>query len=112
MRKTKVETQQKPKEKPVSRDKIEDNWRPAAVVVEPEPDLEVYHTGRKLGKGGFAVCFEGTLKRTGQLFAMKVVKSRVEQKKQLDKVSLSDFQQRSKFQSDHKEVPNGITNTC
>ncbi|KKY26475.1 putative serine threonine protein [Phaeomoniella chlamydospora] len=85
MRKTKVETQQKPKEKPVSRDKIEDNWRPAAVVVEPEPDLEVYHTGRKLGKGGFAVCFEGTLKRTGQLFAMKVVKSRVEQKKQLDK---------------------------
>lgn len=86
MKKAKTEPQLKQHEKPINKDKIEDKWRPASVIAEPGADPEIYHTGRKLGKGGFAVCFEGTLKRTGQIFAMKVVKSHVEQKKQLDKV--------------------------
>ena len=86
MKKARTEPLAKPQEKQINRDKINDEWRPAPVVAEPGTSPEIYHTGRKLGKGGFAVCFEGTLKRTGQAFAMKVVKSQVEQKKQLDKV--------------------------
>ena len=83
MKKTKVDNKPRAGDKYVNRDKIEDRWRPASLVVEPGQDPEAYHTGRKLGKGGFAVCFEGTLKRTGQVFALKVVKSNVEQRKQL-----------------------------
>ena len=41
--------------------------------------------GRKLGKGGFAVCFEGRSKTTSEVFALKVVKARVEQKKMMEK---------------------------
>jgi hypothetical protein len=67
-------------------DKIDENWRPAGTVREPGPDGDAYLTGRKLGRGGFAVCFEGRSERTRDLFALKVVKSHVEQKKQLEKV--------------------------
>jgi hypothetical protein len=41
--------------------------------------------GRKLGKGGFAVCFEGKSKTTSEVFALKVVKAKVEQKKMMEK---------------------------
>ncbi len=41
--------------------------------------------GRKLGKGGFAVCFEGRSKTTSEVFALKVVKAKVDQKKMMEK---------------------------
>jgi serine/threonine protein kinase len=87
------ESKPKPKakveEKNVNPDKIDDKWRPPTQVTEPGPHPETYLTGRKLGKGGFAVCFEATVKSTKaqqpQLVALKVVKARIEQKKMAEK---------------------------
>jgi hypothetical protein len=88
IKKTKTDTRTKPAQSIVNHDKIEEKWRPAAVVREPGPDGDTYLTGKKLGRGGFAVCFEGRSDRTRDVFALKVVKSHVEQKKQLEKVVL------------------------
>ena len=87
MKKTKTETRKNKDDKDKNPDKIEDKWRPSDVVKEPGADGEAYLIGKKLGKGGFAVCFEGRSERTSELYALKVVKSHVEQKKQLEKVS-------------------------
>lgn len=86
MKKTKAEPRKKGVEKTLNPDKIEDKWRPADIVREPGPAGDAYATGRKLGKGGFAVCFEGRSQKTSEIYALKVVKSHVEQKKQLEKV--------------------------
>jgi serine/threonine protein kinase len=86
MKNTKTETQKRPVEKNHNPDKIEDKWRPADVVREPGLEGDAYITGRKLGKGGFAVCFKGRSRKTSEIYALKVVKSHVEQKKQLEKV--------------------------
>lgn len=59
---------------------------PPALVLEPGDDGERYSTGGFLGKGGFAVCYEGSLLRNGRVFAMKVVKSEMAQKKMQEKV--------------------------
>jgi hypothetical protein len=59
---------------------------PPSTVTEPEEDAERYSIGGFLGKGGFAVCYEGTLARNGRVFAMKVVKSQMPQKKMEEKV--------------------------
>ena len=59
---------------------------PPPVVTEPEGNGERYSTGAFLGKGGFAVCYEGRLLRNGRVFAMKVVKSEMTQKKMEEKV--------------------------
>lgn len=53
---------------------------------------EKYKTGRLLGKGGFAICYEGELRdknaKSGKsLFALKVVKAHMSQRKMEDKVS-------------------------
>jgi serine/threonine protein kinase len=88
MKKTKVETRKKSVEKNQNPDKIEDKWRPADIIREPGSEGDAYITGKKLGKGGFAVCFEGRSQKTSEIYALKVVKSHVEQKKQLEKVSL------------------------
>ena len=88
MKNTKVETRKRPVEKNQNPDKIEDKWRPADLVREPGAEGDAYLTGKKLGKGGFAVCFEGRSQKTSDAYALKVVKSHVEQKKQLEKVSL------------------------
>ncbi|KAF7510707.1 hypothetical protein GJ744_006073 [Endocarpon pusillum] len=85
VKKTKVDTRAKPAQSGVNPDKIDEKWRPAAVIKEPEPEGDTYLTGKKLGRGGFAVCFEGRSERTAEIFALKVVKSHVEQKKQLEK---------------------------
>jgi hypothetical protein len=45
-----------------------------------------YKTGRLLGKGGFAICYEGTLVGTKQVYALKIVKSHMPQKKMEQKV--------------------------
>ncbi|KAL2831731.1 hypothetical protein BDW59DRAFT_139925 [Aspergillus cavernicola] len=58
---------------------------PPAFVLEPGDDGERYSTGAFLGKGGFAICYEGTLSRNGRVFAMKVVKSEMAQKKMQEK---------------------------
>lgn len=54
---------------------------------------EKYRSGKLLGKGGFAVCYEGELddRKYGQgvqKFAMKIVKARMNQKKTMEKVCL------------------------
>lgn len=59
---------------------------PPPVVTEPEDGGEQYAIGGFLGKGGFAVCYEGSLARNGRVFAMKVVKSEMPQKKMEEKV--------------------------
>jgi len=89
IKKPKVDTRPKPASSVINPDKIEEKWRPAAVIKEPGPGGDAYLTGKKLGRGGFAVCFEGRSERTKEIFALKVVKSQVEQKKQLEKVVLS-----------------------
>lgn len=62
---------------------------PPSIVTEPEDGSERYTIGAFLGKGGFAVCYEGTLARNNRVFAMKVVKSHMPQKKMEEKVSLA-----------------------
>ncbi|KAJ5118067.1 hypothetical protein N7448_004286 [Penicillium atrosanguineum] len=58
---------------------------PPSIVTEPEDGSERYAIGGFLGKGGFAVCYEGTLARNNRVFAMKVVKSQMPQKKMEEK---------------------------
>ena len=64
--------------------------QPPPIVTEPGEDQEQYATGAFLGKGGFAICYEGTLKRNRQLVAMKVVRSDMKKKMQ-DKVNIFFF---------------------
>lgn len=59
---------------------------PPGVVCEPGAHGEQYLTGNFLGRGGFAVCYEGKLSRNGRVFAMKVVKSEMPHKKMAEKV--------------------------
>ena len=86
IKKTKNDAQTKAAPPAINPDKIDEKWRPASMVKEPGSDGDAYLTGKKLGRGGFAVCFEGRSERTRDVFALKVVKSHVEQKKQLEKV--------------------------
>ncbi|EER28441.1 polo-like serine threonine protein kinase, putative [Coccidioides posadasii C735 delta SOWgp] len=58
---------------------------PPGFVYEPGHAGEKYITGNFLGRGGFAVCYEGKLSRNGRLFAMKVVKSEMPQRKMAEK---------------------------
>ncbi|KAJ5887238.1 hypothetical protein N7504_011285 [Penicillium tannophilum] len=58
---------------------------PPPLVPEPAEGGERYAIGAFLGKGGFAVCYEGTLARNGRVYAMKVVKSQMPQKKMEEK---------------------------
>ena len=82
--------EEKPKEK-------EHASPPPAWVVQPplQPGLlaEKFHTGAFLGKGGFAICYEGELRGkkngTGNCrFAMKIVKAKMTQPKVAEKVNL------------------------
>jgi hypothetical protein len=63
---------------------------PPSEVREPpsndRKDGAIYQTGRLLGKGGFAICYEGRLASTKQAFALKIVKSQMPQKKMEQKV--------------------------
>lgn len=54
---------------------------------------EKYRSGKLLGKGGFAVCYEGELEdrkygQSVQKFAMKIVKATMSQRKTREKVNL------------------------
>lgn len=85
VKKTKTATNPKPLDKPTNPDRIDDKWRPPVTITEPGASPETYLIGKKLGKGGFAVCFEGKSKRTSAVLALKVVKAKVEQKKMMEK---------------------------
>ncbi|KAL4969415.1 uncharacterized protein BDV14DRAFT_165910 [Aspergillus stella-maris] len=73
---------------------------PPALVLEPGEDGERYSTGGFLGKGGFAICYEGTLLRNGRVYAMKVVKSEMTQKKMQEKFR-TELQIHSKMRHPH-----------
>ena len=69
--------------------------KPPAVVVQPPLDgtsvSETYKTGDHLGKGGFAVCYEGELqcrkdKMRDHIYALKIVPAKMNHKKMEDKV--------------------------
>lgn len=94
-KKMKVEPKPKPTQNVPNPDKIDEKWRPSEVVREPLQDGESYLIGKKLGRGGFAVCFEGRSEKKGELFALKVVKSVVQQKKQLEKVCYCSVRNKS-----------------
>jgi hypothetical protein len=64
---------------------------PPPLVTEPGENGESYATGAFLGKGGFAVCYEGRLSRNGRIFALKVVKSEMNQRKMAEKVWLQHW---------------------
>ncbi|OAP63737.1 hypothetical protein AYL99_02964 [Fonsecaea erecta] len=85
IRKPKIDSKPKPDVKLTNPDRIDDRWRPPPSITEPGSSPETYITGKKLGKGGFAVCFEGRSKTTSEVFALKVVKAKVEQKKMMEK---------------------------
>ncbi|KAF9894610.1 Cell cycle serine/threonine-protein kinase cdc5/MSD2 [Aspergillus nanangensis] len=73
---------------------------PPSLVVEPEDDGERYSTGAFLGKGGFAICYEGKLLRNNRVFAMKVVRSEMGQKKMQEKFR-TELQIHSKMRHPH-----------
>ncbi|KAI5287605.1 Cell cycle serine/threonine-protein kinase cdc5/MSD2 [Ascosphaera acerosa] len=70
---------------------------PPPVVREPTDEGEEYITGRFLGKGGFAICYEGRLMRNSRVFALKVVKSEMTQRKMAEKFR-TELQIHSKLQ--------------
>lgn len=57
---------------------------PPAEVPEPpstdRPNGATYTVGKMLGKGGFAICYEGQLQPTRQRFALKMVKKQMPSK--------------------------------
>jgi len=66
---------------------------PPADVLEPpssdRPEGATYQTGKCLGKGGFAICYEGQLVGARQKYALKIVKSHMPQKKMEQKVGMA-----------------------
>lgn len=58
---------------------------PPSEVIEPPSFSQkvgvIYKTGQLLGRGGFAVCYEGQNTETRQKYALKIVKSHMPQKK-------------------------------
>ena len=71
--------------------------KPPAMVVQPPLDgtslSESYKTGNHLGKGGFAVCYEGELQCRkdnirDRIYALKIVPANMNHKKMEDKVCL------------------------
>ncbi|RAL62503.1 hypothetical protein DID88_005068 [Monilinia fructigena] len=80
---TKPVVQKAPPAKP-PREKDHPPPPPSEVPEPPCSDRKngsIYKTGRCLGKGGFAICYEGQLKGTRKKYALKIVKSHMSQKK-------------------------------
>ncbi len=65
---------------------------PEEVKEPPSSDRKkgaVYKTGRLLGRGGFAICYEAQLAGTKHKYALKIVKSHMPQKKMEQKVAFT-----------------------
>lgn len=78
-----------PVAKPSQREKDHPPPPPAEVREPPGSDRKngaVYNTGKLLGKGGFAICYDSVLAGTRQKYALKIVKSIMPQKKMEQKV--------------------------
>ncbi|KAL3961729.1 hypothetical protein ACCO45_003252 [Purpureocillium lilacinum] len=77
---------------------------PPPEVTEPpandRPNGAVYHVGKLLGKGGFAICYSGQLASTKQKYALKIVKSRMPPK--MEQKFQTELQIHSKMR--HKNV--------
>ena len=87
----------KPSEAKKAANQKEHAPKPPAVVVQPPLDekslSESYRTGNHLGKGGFAVCYEGELQCRNEnmrdrIYALKIVPAKMNHKKMEDKVCL------------------------
>lgn len=89
---------------------------PPPIVTEPASGGEQYATGSFLGKGGFAICFEGKLVRNERVFALKIVKSDMPQRKMAEKVRIGRSRGRLSmyftipipddlFQDTHRTIP-------
>lgn len=77
-------TQSKPPAKLTQKEKDHPPPPPAEVREPPSSDRKhgaIYETGKCLGKGGFAICYEGQLAGTRKRYALKIVKSYMPQKK-------------------------------
>ncbi|KAI9730461.1 MAG: Cell cycle serine/threonine-protein kinase cdc5/MSD2 [Claussenomyces sp. TS43310] len=84
MQKVKTVTAKIAPPKALQREKDHPPPPPIEVYEPPSSDRKngaVYHTGKLLGKGGFAICYEGQLEGCKQKIALKIVKSRMPQKK-------------------------------
>lgn len=68
---------------------------PPPLVTEPSSsdrkDGALYQVGRLLGKGGFAICYDGKHVETGKRYALKIVKSQMPVKMQ-QKVGSTHYQ--------------------
>ena len=87
---------------------------PPAQVPEPSssdrPDGAIYQVGKPLGKGGFAICYEGQLLPSKQKYALKIVKSHMPPKME-SKVRQSQEQPNVYTASNSVLVPNGAPNS-
>lgn len=66
--------------KAVQKDKEHPPPPPSTVYEPPSSDRKdgaTYHVGKMLGKGGFAVCYEGQMPGVRKKFALKIVKSKM-----------------------------------
>ncbi|TVY83345.1 Cell cycle serine/threonine-protein kinase CDC5/MSD2, partial [Lachnellula suecica] len=73
-----------PPPRPIQKEKDHPPPPPAEVQEPPSSDRKhgaIYRTGRLLGRGGFAICYEARLSGTKQVYALKIVKSHMPQKK-------------------------------
>lgn len=89
VRKQTIVQKTKPPAKLASKEKDHPPPPPAEVIEPPSFDRKdgaVYETGKSLGKGGFAICYEGRHRETKEVYALKVVKSHMPQKKMEQKV--------------------------
>lgn len=82
---------------------------PPPEVQEPpssdRPNGAIYETGKCLGQGGFAICYEGQLVGTKRRYALKIVKSHMPQKKMEQKVRSTSVSRST--ESNLFPVPNG-----
>ena len=85
-----------------------------SVHADPPPELVVdphglhYATGSQIGKGGFAICHRAELldrsKPTGQIIALKIVRSKMEPPKLAQKVRTSTTPPKNKLLKDRITV--------
>lgn len=94
--------------------------KPPPIIVQPPVQegllSDKYRIGNHLGKGGFAVCYEGELqckkyKTADRIYALKVVPATMNHKKMEDKVPM-DKETTEIHLLTQSEVPNRAPDTC